>query len=167
MANQRPSDDEIRTRAYELFLERGGTPGSDLEDWMRAEQELRARMGGGDTTSLLPPRKAAGTSMTMAPAGASGSASGGPGASSKAGATPGKGQDADVSDAPESGTRRDPVSMSSAGAPETGVSGLNAPKGLAADTADAPESGTRRAGNSAPPRAPGSKGGGSGRRASK
>jgi len=31
----------IRQRAYELFLQRGGTPGDDLRDWLNAEQEVR------------------------------------------------------------------------------------------------------------------------------
>jgi hypothetical protein len=36
-----PSDDEIARRAYELYLERGGTgDGEDLQDWLRAEEEL-------------------------------------------------------------------------------------------------------------------------------
>jgi hypothetical protein len=30
----------IAARAYELFLERGGQHGGDLEDWLRAEREL-------------------------------------------------------------------------------------------------------------------------------
>jgi len=34
--------DEIRRRAYEIYLERGGERGHDLEDWLRAELELRA-----------------------------------------------------------------------------------------------------------------------------
>jgi Protein of unknown function (DUF2934) len=33
-------DEEIRRRAYEIYLERGEQPGSDLEDWLRAEREL-------------------------------------------------------------------------------------------------------------------------------
>ena len=33
---------EIRGRAYELFLARGGQPGRDLEDWLQAERELTA-----------------------------------------------------------------------------------------------------------------------------
>jgi len=33
---------EIRTRAYELYLARGAQPGSELEDWLQAERELRA-----------------------------------------------------------------------------------------------------------------------------
>jgi hypothetical protein len=32
----------LRTRAYELFLERGAIHGDDLADWFRAEHELRA-----------------------------------------------------------------------------------------------------------------------------
>jgi hypothetical protein len=32
---------EIRRRAYEIYLERGGLPGSELEDWLQAEYELQ------------------------------------------------------------------------------------------------------------------------------
>jgi hypothetical protein len=35
----------IRHRAYELFVERGGHPGHEHEDWLRAEKEVRARHG--------------------------------------------------------------------------------------------------------------------------
>jgi hypothetical protein len=31
---------KIQLRAYEIYLERGGTPGNPLEDWVRAEREL-------------------------------------------------------------------------------------------------------------------------------
>ena len=34
-------EDEIRTRAYELYLARGAQPGGELEDWLRAESELK------------------------------------------------------------------------------------------------------------------------------
>jgi hypothetical protein len=37
-----PSYEEIQQRAYELFLERGCEHGGDAEDWLAAEQELRA-----------------------------------------------------------------------------------------------------------------------------
>ena len=30
----------IRKRAYEIYLERGGVPGRDLEDWLSAEREV-------------------------------------------------------------------------------------------------------------------------------
>jgi hypothetical protein len=33
-------EQEIRRRAYEIYLERGEEPGCDLEDWLRAEREL-------------------------------------------------------------------------------------------------------------------------------
>jgi hypothetical protein len=33
-------DDEIRRRAYEIYLERGEQPGRDLDDWLQAEREL-------------------------------------------------------------------------------------------------------------------------------
>jgi hypothetical protein len=36
-----PTNEEIAARAYEIFLTRGGEHGSDLDDWLRAEQELR------------------------------------------------------------------------------------------------------------------------------
>jgi hypothetical protein len=35
-------EDEIRTRAYELFLARGAQPGREMEDWLQAERELTA-----------------------------------------------------------------------------------------------------------------------------
>ena len=34
---------EIRERAYELFEERGGKHGHDLEDWAQAEAEVMRR----------------------------------------------------------------------------------------------------------------------------
>jgi hypothetical protein len=39
----RPTYEEICQRAYEIFLERGGQHGEDLGDWLRAEQELKAK----------------------------------------------------------------------------------------------------------------------------
>jgi hypothetical protein len=38
-----PSYADIAARAYALFLERGAEHGSDQEDWLRAEQELKSR----------------------------------------------------------------------------------------------------------------------------
>jgi hypothetical protein len=32
--------EEIRCRAYEIYLERGEQAGRDLEDWLQAEREL-------------------------------------------------------------------------------------------------------------------------------
>ena len=36
-------EDEIRRRAYELYVQRGSTPGSEAEDWLAAEREVRQR----------------------------------------------------------------------------------------------------------------------------
>ena len=38
----RPSQDAIAARAYEIYLERGSTPGDPMQDWLRAERELAA-----------------------------------------------------------------------------------------------------------------------------
>ena len=35
-----PTREAIALRAYEIYQERGGAPGQELEDWARAEQEL-------------------------------------------------------------------------------------------------------------------------------
>jgi len=32
----------IRTRAYEVYVERGMEDGHDIEDWLRAEEEVSA-----------------------------------------------------------------------------------------------------------------------------
>jgi hypothetical protein len=32
--------DHIRMRAYEIWLQRGAQDGSDLEDWLQAEEEV-------------------------------------------------------------------------------------------------------------------------------
>ena len=36
-------DAQIRQRAYELYEERGCTPGQETEDWFRAEREVLER----------------------------------------------------------------------------------------------------------------------------
>jgi hypothetical protein len=38
-----PSNEQIEARAYELYLERGGENGHDVEDWLSAEKELTHR----------------------------------------------------------------------------------------------------------------------------
>ena len=39
---QAANEQEIRRRAYEIYLERGAQPGHELEDWLRAQRELTA-----------------------------------------------------------------------------------------------------------------------------
>jgi hypothetical protein len=36
-------EDEIRRRAYEIYLQRGSTPGDEHADWLTAEREIRDR----------------------------------------------------------------------------------------------------------------------------
>jgi hypothetical protein len=38
-----PSDEEIRQRAYEIHCERGCAHGQELDDWLQAERELKAK----------------------------------------------------------------------------------------------------------------------------
>lgn len=33
-------EEEIRSRAYEIYLERGALAGCEVEDWLQAEREL-------------------------------------------------------------------------------------------------------------------------------
>ena len=33
-------EQEIRDRAYQIYLKRGGQPGDQVEDWLQAEREL-------------------------------------------------------------------------------------------------------------------------------
>jgi CheY-like chemotaxis protein len=44
-----PTIEEIRPRAHEIFMARGGTPGNELDDWLRAEQELKRERAGTNT----------------------------------------------------------------------------------------------------------------------
>lgn len=37
-----PSQEAIRQRAYEIYCSRNGAPGTELEDWLQAERELRS-----------------------------------------------------------------------------------------------------------------------------
>jgi len=40
----RPTEDQIRQRAYEIAQARGGAPGQELDDWLQAEREIKAGM---------------------------------------------------------------------------------------------------------------------------
>ncbi len=41
LSSNGPSLAQIERRAYEIYLERGGTDGRDIEDWLEAERQLR------------------------------------------------------------------------------------------------------------------------------
>jgi DUF2934 family protein len=38
-----PSEEDIRLRAYQRYLERGGSHGMDYDDWLEAERDLKKR----------------------------------------------------------------------------------------------------------------------------
>ena len=39
-----PSPAQIRERAFEIHIERGGIHGCDLDDWLQAERELQEKL---------------------------------------------------------------------------------------------------------------------------
>jgi hypothetical protein len=41
---QAPTTQQIRKRAYEIFEARGGEPGRELDDWLLAENEVKAEI---------------------------------------------------------------------------------------------------------------------------
>ena len=41
---QRPSPEEIRRRAFEIHIGRGGIHGCDIDDWTQAEKELTEKL---------------------------------------------------------------------------------------------------------------------------
>ena len=46
LRQERPApelEDHIRRRAYELYEQRGREDGRDMEDWLRAEEEIKRR----------------------------------------------------------------------------------------------------------------------------
>lgn len=71
MANK-PSREEIEVRAYEIYLERGGQDGNELDDWLAAERELTDRPSGSDLSlsdaSVVAPQKAAAAGVNQRPA---------------------------------------------------------------------------------------------------
>jgi hypothetical protein len=38
---QLPIEERVRQRAFEIYQERGGQDGSDMDDWLQAEDEMR------------------------------------------------------------------------------------------------------------------------------
>jgi len=42
VAPPEPTEDDIRTRAYHRYLERGGRHGGDFDDWVEAEKDLKS-----------------------------------------------------------------------------------------------------------------------------
>jgi hypothetical protein len=50
---QRPSQEEIRRRAFAIHIERGGIRGYDLDDWLQAEKELTRACTDREKSALL------------------------------------------------------------------------------------------------------------------
>jgi Protein of unknown function (DUF2934) len=44
-ATSQPTQEEIALRAYHIYLQRGGAPGNEFQDWMQAERELLGENG--------------------------------------------------------------------------------------------------------------------------
>ena len=44
LVNPAELDNKIREKAYELYKERGGWHGADMEDWLKAEQEVKKEL---------------------------------------------------------------------------------------------------------------------------
>ena len=44
-AGDSPDRADIALRAYHIYLDRGGAPGNELDDWTRAERQLLASNG--------------------------------------------------------------------------------------------------------------------------
>jgi Protein of unknown function (DUF2934) len=40
-SERRSQEEQIRARAYELYVARGGEPGHEIDDWLQAERELQ------------------------------------------------------------------------------------------------------------------------------
>jgi hypothetical protein len=40
--NPLPAEERIRQRAHEMYLQRDGRDGSELDDWLQAEAEIQA-----------------------------------------------------------------------------------------------------------------------------
>ena len=43
---KKASEEEIGVRAYELYVQRDGSEGNAVEDWLRAENELNEKLAG-------------------------------------------------------------------------------------------------------------------------
>ena len=58
MTNSTPTHDEIAAHAYQIYLREGCVEGHDMEHWLQAETELRARATNGNGMSHEAPASA-------------------------------------------------------------------------------------------------------------
>ena len=54
-----PNREQIERRAYEIYLRRGGVDGSDVADWIMAEEELKATLKESASERTEQPQRAA------------------------------------------------------------------------------------------------------------
>jgi hypothetical protein len=54
-----PTEEQIRLRAYQIYLDRGGRPGSPEADWFQAETELKLNGQPGAGSGAREPRRPA------------------------------------------------------------------------------------------------------------
>jgi hypothetical protein len=47
-----PLEEQVRRRAYELYVERGNQSGSEFDDWLQAESEIREASEHGESAGI-------------------------------------------------------------------------------------------------------------------
>jgi hypothetical protein len=57
-AKYQPTQEEIALRAYEIYMERDGAPGDEVEDWIQAERQLIEKHANGGNGRGKPSAKA-------------------------------------------------------------------------------------------------------------
>ena len=59
IGSQERTDEIIRARAHQLFEQRGGRHGNDLEDWLQAEAEVLGKKQSASVDQTEPAQQAA------------------------------------------------------------------------------------------------------------
>ena len=44
LVNPADLNSKVRERAYEMYIERGGWHGADMDDWLKAEKEVKREL---------------------------------------------------------------------------------------------------------------------------
>jgi hypothetical protein len=66
--SQTPTHEEISAKAYEIYLREGSQPGRDIDNWLKAEAELRERsLGSNGNGNGSPKSNGNGASKAAAP----------------------------------------------------------------------------------------------------
>ncbi len=59
-----PTEEQIRDRAHRIWLDRGGQPGHEVDDWLQAEYEL-IQLPVRKLAELEPPKRKTGRKMSL------------------------------------------------------------------------------------------------------